>query len=178
MTAYTAIDASVRGRLGFSRRGCGGRYRPKARVTSVVRRPLRFGDWIPGFGRRRSPGLCPQRSRVFPVLSSPGAPRSRKRGSCGPAQRGHQERSTCGGSKNSVLPLAREAKYASDSISRQLVYRSHSESCPAKDVGRVTPVDGASAVPAGRGNPESATGCKPLQKVLFYNGFRAVIRCR
>ncbi len=42
----------------------------------------------------------------------------------------------------------------------------------------MTPAAGASAVPAGRGNPERATDCKPLRKVAFYRDFLAVVHCR
>ncbi len=40
----------------------------------------------------------------------------------------------------------------------QVADNRHSESCPAKDVGRVTPVDGAGAVPAGRGSSPPLPG--------------------
>ncbi len=40
----------------------------------------------------------------------------------------------------------------------QLLRNRHSESCLPKDIGRVTPVDGVRAVPAGRGSSPPLPG--------------------
>jgi hypothetical protein len=186
MTAYTASVASARAHARSSRcMRCGSVAVPRGtRLTSVKRRScsLRIG-FRDLEGRRNQPqpqdrGGCsrrPQRAGMGTISISVGP--ARTNGSSAAQKTEHnatdkaalfllflcrKEMAALGTSRKAKLPLQSQEP-ATTRIHRigrhrQLVYRSHNESCSPKDVGRVTSADGARAVPAGRGSSPPLPG--------------------